>query len=171
LNEEAKMKRKIIAPLVIILSLTFILNVRAAGFDRDTYVDSVITVLRIHKDAIRNLTAHEMKYSDNLVRHAVAVQKTFGLLGPMDWHAAESVRITKKKGSHREMEEAQFEKLAKNSQKAMKGLIRAAHETMEEDDREGLHEALGTMMDSCNACHAYLPKSVAPDVWGTLKRK
>lgn len=167
------MKRKMSMPLMLgTLCLCWFVGVQARTFDRKTYVDSLITVLRIHVDAIRNLTAHEMKYSDNLVRHTVAVQRTFGFLGPMDWHAAESADLLmERKASHAHMNEEEFEKLAKNSKKSMKSLIRAAHENMEEYDREGLLEALEEMMGSCNACHAYLPRSVAPDVWGTLKRK
>ncbi|MBF0454796.1 MAG: cytochrome c [Magnetococcales bacterium] len=158
--------------VITLLCLSWVLPVQAEeNFTRDSYVNSVITVLRIHKDAILNLTAHDMKYSDNLVRHAIAIQKTFGLLGPMDWHAAESAKLLKRKSTHPDMTVIQFEKLAKQSNNAMKGVIRSAHENMEEDDREGLREALDTMMESCNACHSYLPKSVAPDVWGTLKRK
>jgi hypothetical protein len=167
------MKRKMFIPLMIAaLYLSWSVGVQAGRFDRESYVKSLITVLRIHVDAIRNLTAHEMKYSDNLVRHTVAVQRTFGLLGPMDWHAAESANLlNKRRASSANMDTEQFEKLAKNSQRSMKDLIRVAHDNMEEDDREGLIEALEKMMGSCNACHAYLPSSVAPDVWGTLKRE
>lgn len=167
------MKTKMLIPLMIVtLCLACSVSVQARTFDRDSYVKSLITVLRIHVDAIRNLTAHEMKYSDNLVRHTIAVQRTFGFLGPMDWHAAESADLIRGgKSSHAHMNVEQFEKLAKYSQKAMKNLIRAAHENMEEYDREGLLEALEEMTGSCNACHAYLPRSVAPDVWGTLQRK
>jgi len=53
----------------------------------------------------------------------------------------------------------------------MKALIVASHDAMEEDNRKGVDEALENVKSSCNACHAYLPASVAPDVWGTLKRK
>lgn len=167
------MKRKRLIPfLIAVLCLSWGLGVQARGFDRRSYVKSVISVLRIHADAVQNLTAHEMKYSDNLVRHTIAIQRTFGLVGPMDWHAAESTNLLKnRKTSGERMDAEKFEKLGKNSQKALKDLIRTAHDNMEEDDREGLLEALDEMKNSCNACHSYLPRSVAPDVWGTLKRK
>jgi len=131
----------------------------------------VITVLRIHADAIHNLTEHKIKYSDNLVRHAIAIQQTFGLLGPMDWHAANSAKVMNKNASNSNMDVEMFEKLERRSRNALKDLVLAAHDAMEEDNREGLKEALENMKDSCNACHAYLPESVAPDVWRTLKRK
>ena len=165
------MNRKIISMLIItILCLSWIMVVRAGEFNRKSYVESVITVLRIHADAIRNLTAHEIKYSDNLVRHAIAIQRTFGLLGPMDWHAAKSAKLMNKNASNLNIDIEKFEKLEKRSRDALKDLVRAAHESMEEDNREELNEALENMKNSCNACHAYLPESVAPDVWGTLKR-
>jgi hypothetical protein len=157
--------------LVAVLCLSWSIEAQSGSFDRESYVKSVISVLQLHAEAVLKLSAHEMKYSDNLVRHSVALRQTFGLLGPMDWHAAESVNLLKKKDTKAGINTEKFEKLAKRSQKAMKGLIRSAHENMEEDDREGLHKALEDLKNSCNACHAYLPSSVAPDVWGTLKRK
>jgi hypothetical protein len=169
---EVIMKKNCVVPLLVaVLCLSWSTVSQAERFDRESYVKSIIAVLQIHAKAIQNLTAHEMKYSDNLVRHSIAIKQTFGLLGPMDWHAAESVRLLKKKNGDPDMNAEKFEKLAKTSQKTMKGLIRSAHENLEEDDREGLAQALNDMKDSCNACHAYLPTSVAPDVWGTLKRR
>lgn len=170
------MKRTVFITLMITtLCLSWIMVVRAGEFNRESYVKSVITVLRIHADALYNLTEHKIKYSDNLVRHAIAIERTFGLLGPMDWHAADSAKLMNKNGSNSKMdanmEVEEFEKLERRSRDALKGLVIAAHDAMEEDNREGLKEALENMKNSCNACHAYLPESVAPDVWGTLKRK
>jgi len=145
--------------------------VRAGEFNRESYVESVITLLRIQADLLHNLNTHRIKYSDNLARHAIAIQHTFGLLGPMDWHAAESAKLMSKDASDSGMDAEKFEKLENRSRAALKDLVIAAHDAMEEDNREGLNEALENMKNSCNACHAYLPESVAPDVWGTLKRK
>ncbi len=172
LLREAIMKRKMFITLMTAaLCLASVTVVRAEEFNRNTYVASVITILRIHADAIHNLSEHKMKYSDNLVRHAVAIERTFGLLGPMEWHTAEAARLMNKSGSNSDMDAEKFDELARRSSDALKGLVLAAHDAMEEDNRKGLNEALEKMKSSCNACHAYLPESVAPDVWGTLKRR
>jgi cytochrome c556 len=166
------MKRKmIITLLTTTLALAWVMAAGADQFNQESYVKSVIIVLRIHADAISNLSTHQMKYSDNLVRHAVDLQRTFGLLGPMDWHAANSAKFMNKDASSSGMDEAQFEKLERRSRNAMRALVVAAQDAMVEDNREGVREALENVKDSCNACHSYLPESVAPDVWGTLKRK
>jgi len=166
------MKRMIFVTLMIAtLCLSWIMVVRAGEFNRESYVESVITLLRIQADLLHNLNTHRIKYSDNLARHAIAIQHTFGLLGPMDWHAAESAKLMSKDASDSGMDAEKFEKLENRSRAALKDLVIAAHDAMEEDNREGLNEALENMKNSCNACHAYLPESVAPDVWGTLKRK
>jgi hypothetical protein len=166
------MKRMIFVTLMITtLCLSWIMVVRAGEFNRESYVESVITLLRIQADLLHNLNTHRIKYSDNLARHAIAIQHTFGLLGPMDWHAAESAKLMSKDASDSGMDAEKFEKLENRSRAALKDLVIAAHDAMEEDNREGLNEALENMKNSCNACHAYLPESVAPDVWGTLKRK
>jgi len=166
------MKTKMVITLIITtLFLSWIMVVRADEFTQKSYVESVIVVLRIHADAISNLNSHKIKYSENLARHAIAIQQTFGLLGPMEWHAADSEKLMNKNASSSDMDAEKFEKLEERSRYALKALYLAAHDAMDEDNREGLNEALENMKDSCNACHAYLPESVAPDVWGTLKRK
>jgi len=160
-----------IALSITTLFVSAMMASRADEFNQKSYVDSVIGILRSHADAISNLSTHQIKYSDNLVRHAVALQRTFGLLGPMDWHAADSAKLITKDASNSGMDEEQFEKLESRSRRAMKALVIAAQDAMVEDNREGVQEALENMKESCNACHSYLPASVAPDVWGTLKRK
>lgn len=166
------MIRKMITTLMITtLFLSWITVVRAEEFTQKSYVESVIILLRIHANAISDLNTHKTKYSDNLARHAIALQQTFGLLGPMDWHAANSAQLMNQHASNSDMDAEKFEKLEERSRYALKAVYFAAHDAMDEDNREGLKEALENMKESCNACHAYLPESVAPDVWGTLKRK
>lgn len=144
----------------------------AETFDQQTYVNSIIGILRAHADAIHNLNSHHIKYSDNVVRHAIALEQTFGLLGPMDWHAAESMSLMHNKSIDSKMEDEQnFEKLSKRSSFALKTLVLAAHYAVDEGNRAALDDALQNVKNSCNACHSLLPASVAPDVWGNLKRK
>ncbi|HKI73062.1 MAG TPA: hypothetical protein VJ998_00340 [Pseudomonadales bacterium] len=158
--------------ILAIVGLCCITVARADDFNRRSYVNSVISILRAHADAIENLSTHHIKYSDNIVRHAVALQQTFGLLGPMDWHAAQSAELmVNKNPTHLAEDQAKFEGLEERSDFAMKALVLAAHNALENGNREGLKEALQNVKTSCNDCHSYLPASVAPDVWGTLKRK
>ena len=172
LYHEAIMKQKTIITLTItVLFSSWIMVTRADEINQKSYVQSVIDVLRINADAISYLSTHKIKYSDNLVRHAVAIQTTFGLLGPMDWHAADSATLMNKNTSNSDMDEEHFEKLERRSRTAMKTLVIAAQDAMIEDNREGIKQALENVKNSCNACHSYLPETVAPDVWGTLKRK
>ena len=96
---------------------------------------------------------------------------SFGLLGPMDWHAADAAKLMTDNASSSDMDSEKFETLQRRSRDALKTLVFAAQDAMVEDNREGVKEALENVKNSCNACHAYLPASVAPDVWGTLKRK
>ncbi|MBF0626327.1 MAG: cytochrome c [Magnetococcales bacterium] len=132
---------------------------------KQAYIQSVVTVLRIHADALEQLVSHDFKYSDNLVRHAVALRQTFGLLGPMDWHAARSAYLVRQQNPNDALGEDTFERMAQKSQKMLKRLELAAHEFMEEHDRESLLEAVRELKNSCTACHGLLPAGVAPDVW------
>jgi len=157
--------------LAVTISLSWVSAAQAEQISKDTYVNSIITILRVHADAIEDLNSSHMKYSSNLVRHTIALDRAFGLLGPMDWHAAKSLHFAGTTEENEEEERRRFELLERRSSAAMKGLKLAAHFAMEEDSRELLDKALADMKQSCNNCHALLPASVVPDVWGNLKRK
>jgi hypothetical protein len=143
------------------------------ALDRNEYVTSVIEILRAHVNILEELTvAHQFKYSDNLVRHAVAVEDTFGLLGPMEWHAAQAAKLRiSKQGSSTQLDEDMFEDLARASRKSLKELVHAAHDSMVEYDRDGILDAINDMKESCNSCHSLLPKSIAPEIWGPPEPK
>ncbi len=142
------------------------------AIDRSEYVSSVVEILRTHAMLLEELSSGErFKYSDNLVRHANALDNAFGLLGPMEWHAAQSARLSSQTDqAEGSLDEAGFEELADASQKALSDLVRAAHYSMEEHDPEGMMTAIENMKSSCNSCHRLLPPSAVPDVWGNLQR-
>lgn len=143
------------------------------AIDRDEYAASVLDILRTHLGLLEELAVTDrFKYSDNLVRHALAVQDTFGLLGPMEWHAAEAVKLhNKHNGNSTDLNAEMFEDLASASRKSLKDLVRAAHDSLEKYDGTGVVSAINTVKESCTNCHRLLPKSVAPDLWGPLERQ
>ena len=67
--------------LVIAISLSWVSAVQAEQISKDSYVNSIITILRIHADAIEDLNSSHMKYSSNLVRHTIALDRAFGQIG------------------------------------------------------------------------------------------
>lgn len=140
--------------------------------DRAHYVDSVIEILRTHAHLLEELAQGDrFKYSDNLVRHATALDQTFGLLGPMEWHADRSAKLyARSDSSETALDEDHFEELAAASQKSLDGLVRAAHDSMEKHDAKGMMDAIEQMKSDCNACHSRLPAAAVPDVWGNLQR-
>ena len=166
------MKTKNTVLAFLLLTITFISPFSIYALDRNDYAESVMDVFRMHVNLLQKLSMESrFKYSDNLVRHAVAIESTFGLLGPMEWHAAEAASIvTKNKGTNVDLNEEIFENLAKASRKSLKDLVRAAHDSMERHDHDGVINAVKDMKHSCENCHSHLPKSVAPDLWGPLKR-
>ncbi|MBF0190887.1 MAG: hypothetical protein HQL99_07010 [Magnetococcales bacterium] len=139
----------------------------AAEKEKDHYVESVITMLRLHAEAIRQLATHDFRYSRNLARHASGLQHTFGLLGPMEWHVSTSTTLQKKDGSGSGLTEADFEKIAEQCQKSMKGLYQASIKRVESGgSAEPVLKALDELQGKCTSCHSLL-EGVAPDVWGT----
>jgi hypothetical protein len=137
----------------------------AQAVDRDEYVDSVILILRTHTELMESMAqGTRFRYSDNLVRHANQIRDTFGLLGPMEWHAAQAAALHSAEGDE-VLNEEKFESLAFASRRSLTNLVRAAHDSMVQYDREGLLEAIANMKQSCMNCHVLLPESIAPRVW------
>lgn len=167
------MKSKIKVLTFLLLSIGLSGSITSQAIDSDEYVTAVMEVFRTHVNLMQELSEGDrFKYSDNLVRHAVAIERTFGFLGPMEWHAAQSAALHRQRpGTSTELDEDRFEKLARASRNSIRELVRAAHDSMEEFDREGVLKAIQDMKQSCDNCHGLLPKAVAPDLWGPLERK
>ncbi len=137
----------------------------ALAIDKDEYVETVVSILRTHTQLMEEMAqGKRFYYSDNLVRHANQIRDTFGLLGPMEWHATMSAELHSGEGDAVLDGEA-FKSLAFASRRSLTNMVRAAHDHMEGYDREGLLEAITTMKQSCMNCHNLLPESVAPRVW------
>ncbi|MBF0158068.1 MAG: hypothetical protein HQL58_00940 [Magnetococcales bacterium] len=162
--------RKILTSYLSRLSLVALLLVPVASAQAESpektrYIESVIALLNLHADAIRQLASHNFRYSQNLARHASALHDTFGLVGPMDWHAAEAVTLQKISKDQPGLTAGQFEKMASQCQKSMKTLHRAALQRIEKGgDAAPVIKALDTMQQQCNDCHHLLGGTV-PEVW------
>ncbi|MBF0611801.1 MAG: cytochrome c [Magnetococcales bacterium] len=137
---------------------------------KEQYIESVVTILRLHAQAIRQLATHEFKYSGNLARHVTALHNTFGLLGPMDWHAAKAVTLQKKDGSAPVFQQDSFEKMAEQCLKSMKELYQISIQQMEtKGSPQPVLQTLQEVQSKCDACHNLL-EGAAPDVWGHAGR-
>ncbi len=138
----------------------------AAEPQKQIYLDRVITILRLHADAIRQLASHRFKYSHNIARHANALRRTFGLLGPMSWHAAESASLQREKSGFVPLQAAAFEKMAGHCQKSIKDLHQESIRLVDGATKaETVLKALDEVQAGCDGCHALLD-GIAPDVWG-----
>ena len=167
--------------LVVLIALPWVESMAlASGTDsvndeksKDEYVQLVVSVLRSHVKALQQLTAKEIKYSDNVVMHAVAIKDTWDMLGPMDWHAAEAMRLQQKQQDDGtiKLTEKDFDIMADHSLNSINRLSRSALIRMRNNDRDVFMNDLNVMMQSCKDCHKLLPKNTAPAVWKGLKGK
>lgn len=153
--------------LVIIgLLLTPVTSSRAAETEKERYIQSIITILRLHSDAIRQLATHNFKYSRNLVRHVSALQYTFGMIGPMEWHAKKSIAMQKTTSDTPTLSKEDFDKMADQCQKSMKGLYQISLDHLEKkNDPTTILKALDDLQGQCTTCHKMLD-DVNPNVWG-----
>ncbi|MBF0448178.1 MAG: cytochrome c [Magnetococcales bacterium] len=138
---------------------------QAENLEKKKYVASVVSLLRLHAQMIRQISATDFKYSENLARHAKSLQRAFGLVGPMDWHAAKSETIYRHSNNGALLEPQLFEKMAENSNENMKNLYSAAHKETKTGIKGLVIEALDELQHSCEQCHNILPPGMAPNVW------
>ena len=159
--------RKVLAVAVLVPWL----SVPLQASERETYVQSVISLLRTHSETIRQLASQDFKYSRNLARHADALIHTFGLLGPMDWHAAEASFLHKKQGDGMQVQTDDFDRLAEQCQKSMRTLQQASLAHVEHGGSAApVLKALDDIQNKCTGCHDLLD-GAAPDVWGRHGKK
>ena len=134
------------------------------------YVAEVVSVLRSHVLSMRMILDYRgLRYSDNMVRHAEAVERAFGMVGPMEWHVAESFRIAQKKESAEKLSEEQFEQLADDSRTALIKIKRSAIRYMRDSNKSLMRHSINRMIESCGACHSRMPEDMVPDVWKGMK--
>ena len=134
------------------------------------YLEHVIAVLRAHVLSMRAIIDEsDMKYADNMVRHAEAFERAFGMVGPMDWHAAKAFQKTQTGDAANKLSENEFAELAEASYQKVLGIKRAAKRYMRDKDGERMGNAINSMIESCGACHSKLPKGTVPSVWKGLK--
>ncbi len=140
---------------------------------KDEYVQIVVSILRGHVQSLYNLTEEDIKYSDNAARHANGLKHTFDMLGPMDWHAAEAMRLQQENNKNKEnlLTHKHFDDMAENSIKKINRLRQSAHRWMRDKDRGAFMKDLDSMMQTCHDCHVALPENTAPKVWMGLKGK
>ncbi len=134
------------------------------------YLEHVVAILRAHVLSMRGIISEsDMKYADNMVRHAEAFERAFGMVGPMDWHAAKAFQKTQKGDAANKMTEDQFDELAEASYQKVLGLKRAAKRYTRDKDGERMGSAVDSMIKSCGACHSKMPKGTVPSVWKGMK--
>ena len=86
------MKIRKIVPSFSLMIIALCSSISTNAMDRNEYVSAVMDIFRTHVYLLQQLPmVHRNKYSDNLVRHAIAIERTFGLLGPMEWHAVQQM--------------------------------------------------------------------------------
>lgn len=167
------MRTKLLTLLIpLALSMAATTNAVAMRGDdvaKDQYVDMVVELLRKHVVAMRWILDHDIKYSDNMVRHAHAFERAFGMIGPMEYHAAEAAALAKGLPESERFTEQQFEDLAEESMQQIHALERAAARYLRDKDKQRMRESINTVIDSCGACHLRLPKGTTPPVWQGLK--
>jgi hypothetical protein len=130
------------------------------------YLEQVVSVLRSHVISMRMILDHDdMKYADNMVRHAEAFERAFGMVGPMEWHVAEAFQYVQDKDATEKLTKQRFEELAENSRKAISRIKRSAKRYMRDKNKQLMHESIDNMIKSCDSCHSKLPAGTVPHVW------
>ena len=136
----------------------------------DAYVEQVVGILRAHVLSMRMILDNEdLKYADNMVRHAEAFGRSFGMVGPMEWHVAEAFSYAQKSDSADKLSEEQFEELAEKTRLAISQIKRSAIRYGRDKKKELMRKSINNMIKSCGACHSRFPEGTVPHVWQGMK--
>ncbi|MDJ0739211.1 MAG: cytochrome c [Gammaproteobacteria bacterium] len=142
----------------------------AAPTQNQAYLEQVVGVLRSHVLSMRMILDHDdLKYADNMVRHAEAFERTFGMIGPMEWHIAEAFSHAQKTDAADKLNQAQFEQLAEQSRLAIEKIKRSAKRYVRDKNEALMRASINDMIKSCGACHSKLPAGTVPRVWKGMK--
>ncbi|MBF0195628.1 MAG: cytochrome c [Magnetococcales bacterium] len=147
--------------LGLVLSMGIVFSAQASDSRDKAYFSSVMTILRTHIDTLLYLTNTPSKHSDNVVRHAIAINQTMGLFDHMDWTPARLAKLNLINGDiHTKAEE--FNLYAKEARKNSKKLIRASKKWLVDGKQPQFVEAINKLSTSCNQCHLQLKDKQAP---------
>ena len=157
----------------LVLAASVSLSATAAGNTKaapdSAYLENIITVLRAHVNSMRAIIENDdLKYSDNMLRHARAFERAVGMVGPMDWHAARAFDKARVSGGSITLTEAEFDQLAQASDRQIKAINREANRYMKDKDAARMHDAINNMIRSCSACHSQMPEGTVPGVWADM---
>ncbi|MBF0194457.1 MAG: cytochrome c [Magnetococcales bacterium] len=163
------MKKTTCYSLILLLVMSFIaLPVQARETNKERYVAGVVEIIRHHAASIRLLAKTSIRYSGNIPRHALELKHSFGLLGPMDWHAAKAASLQKDGPNTLQLKQEDFENLANKCMKKIKKLHKVAVAHVKSGDQQAVLNALDVVQTSCDGCHSLLD-DVSPNVWGDDK--
>lgn len=138
-------------------------NLKASN---DAYLEQVVGVLRAHVLSMRMILQHDdLRYADNMVRHAEAFGRAFGMVGPMEWHVAQVLSYARETEAGEELSKKKFEELADDTRIAITGMKRSAVRYMRDHNKELMRASINRMIDSCGACHSKMRDGTVPHVW------
>lgn len=144
--------------------------VDGAQTPNDVYVDRVVSVMRSHVLSMRMILDNDdLRYADNMVRHAEAFERSFGMVGPMEWHVAEAFTHAQKTEAGEDLSKKQFEELAEDTRVAIKKIKRSAIRYGRDKKKKLMRDSINRMIESCGACHSKLPEGTVPRVWKGMK--
>lgn len=137
----------------------------------DAYLKQVVAVMRSHVGAMRMIIEHDdLRYSDNMVRHAEAFERAFGMVGPMEWHVARAFIQAQKTDAGDKLTEGQFDEMAEDTRIAVMKIKRSAARYMRDKKKDLMRGSINTMIESCDACHSRMPEGVVPEVWEGMEQ-
>jgi|SaaInl4_150m_RNA_FD_contig_31_1158154_length_780_multi_3_in_0_out_0_1 hypothetical protein len=147
--------------LGLVLSMGLVFSAQAEEGRDKAYFSSVMTILRAHIDTLMHLTNTKSEHSDNVVRHAVAINQTMGLFDHMDWSQERLSQLNAVGGASKSKAE-EFNLFAEEARKSSKNLVRASNQWLVDGKQSELVEAINRLSTSCNHCHMQLKDRQAP---------
>ena len=122
------------------------------GNDLPEYQSAVMSILRLHLKAIEMLVADQNHpYTDNIVRHALALKSTAQLLDHIYPYQKQLATMPLTNGKPWQDQKA-FTALVDKSLLATKELVSASEQWLK-GNRDALPKAILQVRQSCDSCH------------------
>lgn len=120
-----------------------------AEIGETNYAQKIGGIFRLHLKSIEELVTKESRYSDNVVRHAMALADAAGLLDHIV--EVESERGVNENWPWKDAEE--YEKLYKANAKAIRKLAKTAGTWLDGGEKAPLVTAIEELKVTCRNCH------------------
>lgn len=150
------MRWKPLTALAVVAVLAAPQAAQAKDMAKLTYIETIMNIFQLHLRALEYVVANKGPFSDNAVRHAMALDATADFLDHVVPEETGAGPTGEKGGEWPWANHDEYEKLVDDSRLASDRLVVAADRWIGGGDKAKLLTAIEAVKQSCRNCHREL---------------